>query len=112
MSYHALTAAIDPIEPDDREGLFDASIRSLRSLLDPNNVGWDILAGMVADRKSKWEEWYNGFVAREVFLQKEEQWKGNGQVSSRYLLQTVAELCNALEARKNALNKYYELGRS
>ncbi|KAJ4418821.1 hypothetical protein N0V85_001270 [Neurospora sp. IMI 360204] len=98
MSYHAPTGAIDLIEPEEREGFFDSIIKSLKSLTDPNNVGWDTLAGTVAECKAKWNLWYAGFVARENFLRREEQWKGNGQSSSLYLLQTVTELCNALEA--------------
>lgn len=108
---------IDTIQPQsedlisDTEGLFDFIIKSLKTLADlsdSNTAGWNALAGKMAECKVKWDAWYAGFVDREQFLQKEEQWNGNGRYSYLYLTRTATKLCDALSERKNALKRHYE----
>ena len=81
-------------------GLFDSLIQSLKPLPNSNTEKWETLAGKVADYQTEWNKWYAGYLEYEQLLQKENQWKGNGQYSYAFLTQTVTELCTALEARE------------
>lgn len=96
------TISPDPLEGSGGEGLFDSIIDTLQTLPGSKSDEWANLTETMSGYKAIWDEWHSLADNIDDAPNKHLKWKGTGSLSYKCLYQTVHELCQALEAGKNA----------